>query len=105
MRSGAKIHPRPALWCGVKILPHPILTWSKTQQPMQIGNPQNLATHLGMAMGRGRAGRGGAGPKDEVFVPTLYSFVFPHPHPILPNGENFLTPPRPLEPHEALPTS
>ena len=56
-------------------------------------------------MGRGRAGRGGAGPKDEVFVPALYSFVFPHPRPVLPNGENFLTHPRPLEPHEAPPTS
>ena len=56
-------------------------------------------------MGRGRAGRGEAGPKDEIFVPALYSFVFPHPRPVLRNGENFLTHPRPLEPHEALPTS
>ena len=35
---------------------------------------------------------GGAGPKDRVSAPTLHSFVLPHPHPTLYDGENFLAP-------------
>ena len=35
---------------------------------------------------------GGAGPKDRVSAPTMHSFVLPHPHPTLYDGENFLAP-------------
>ena len=47
---------------------------------------------LGMAMGRG-----GTGPKDEVFVPAPHGFILPHPLPAPHDKENFLTSSPPLE--------
>ena len=41
-------------------------------------------------------GRGGAEPKDGVFVPAPHDFVFPYPRPTPHDGENFLTPSPPL---------
>ena len=50
---------------------------------------------VGMAMGRG-----GAGPKDGIFVSAPHGFFLPHPRPAPHDGENFLPHPRPLRPRE-----
>lgn len=59
--------------------------------------------HLNLIRLRMAVGRGGAGLKDEVFVPVPYGYVLPHLRPTSHDGENFHTHPRPLGLHEASP--
>ena len=46
-------------------------------------------------------GRGGAGPKDGVFIPAPHGFVLPYPRMM---GKIFLSHPHPLRPRKTGPT-